>query len=99
VDLIFPNTIGGIMFRHNLVRRSFKRHLTRAGLPESIRFHDLRHTAATHLLSRGVHPKVVSEMLGHADIAITLRVYAHVTPHMQQAAADVMDRIYGIRPA
>jgi integrase len=99
VDLIFPNTIGGIMFRHNLVRRSFKRHLTRAGLPESIRFHDLRHTAASHLLSRGVHPKVVSEMLGHADIAITLRVYAHVTPHMQQAAADVMDRIYGTRPA
>ncbi len=49
--------------------------------------------------SRGVHPKVVSETLGHADIAITLRVYAHVTRHMQQAAADVMDRTYGTQYA
>jgi integrase len=61
-----------------------------------MRFHDLRHTAATLLLSRGVHPKVVSEMLGHADIAITLRVYAHVTATMQQAAADVMDGMFGM---
>jgi integrase len=42
-----------------------------------------------------VHPKVVSEMLGHADISITLRVYAHVTPHMQQAAVAVMDSLFG----
>lgn len=99
VDLLFPDTIGGIMIPHNLAKRSFKRYLTRAGLPRSIRFHDLRHTAATHLLARGVHPKVVSEMLGHADISITLRVYAHITPHMQQTAADVVGRIYGIQPA
>jgi integrase len=98
LDLIFPNAIGGIMIPHNLAKRSFKRHLARAGLP-NIRFHDLRHTAATHLLSRGVHPKVVSEMLGHADIAITLRVYAHVMPHMQRMAADVMDRIYSAQLA
>ncbi len=60
---------------------------------------DLRHTAATLLLSSGVTVKVVRKMLGDADISITLRVYAHVTPHMQQAATDVMDRIYGTRPA
>jgi integrase len=42
-----------------------------------------------------VHPKVVSEMLGHADISITLRVYAHVTPNMQQAAVEVMDAMFG----
>ena len=59
-------------------------------------FHDLRHTAATLLLSRGVHPKVVSEMLGHADISITLRVYAHVTPNMQEAAVQVMDGLFGL---
>jgi integrase len=98
VDLIFPNSIGGIMLPHHLAHRTFKQHLRHAGLP-NIRFHDLRHTAATLLLSRGVHPKVVSEMHGHADIAITLRVYAHVTPHMQPAAADVMDRVFGARQA
>ena len=65
-------------------------------MSRAIRFHDLRHTAATLLLSRGVHPKVVSEMLGHADISITLRVYAHVTPNMQEAAVKVMDSLFGL---
>jgi integrase len=59
-------------------------------LPE-VRFHDLRHTAATILLSRGVNPKIVSEMLGYASVAITLDIYSHVLPHMQQAASDAMD--------
>ena len=58
-----------------------------------MRFHDLRHTAATLLLRRGVNPKVVSEMLGHANISITLDVYSHVTPDMQEAAAQVMDEV------
>jgi integrase len=60
-----------------------------------IRFHDLRHTAATLLLSRGLNPKIVSEMLGHASIAITLDIYSHVLPHMQQQAADAMDDLLG----
>jgi integrase len=93
-DLVFPNIVGGLMIPDNLVKRSFKPLLARVGLPNAMRFHDLRHTAATLLLSRGVHPKVVSEMLGHADISITLRVYAHVTPHMQQAAVAVMDALF-----
>jgi integrase len=93
-DLIFPNTIGGIMIPDNLVKRSFKPLLAKADLPD-MRFHDLRHTAATLLLSRGVNPKVVSEMLGHADISITLCIYAHVTPNMQQAAVAVMDSLFG----
>ncbi len=83
------------MIPDNLAKRSFKQHLRQVGLPTTIRFHDLRHTAATLLLSSGVHPKVVSEMLGHTDISITLRVYAHVTPHMQQAAVEVMDGLFG----
>jgi integrase len=94
-DLVFPNAVGGIMIPDNLAKRSFKQHLRQVGLPMTIRFHDLRHTAATLLLSSGVHPKVVSEMLGHTDISITLRVYAHVTPHMQQAAVEVMDGLFG----
>ena len=59
-------------------------------LPQ-IRFHDLRHTCATLLLSKNVNPKVVSEMLGHATIAITLDTYSHVLPTMQESPAKAME--------
>jgi integrase len=58
-----------------------------------LRPHDLRRTAATLLLAQGVPVKVVSEMLGHASVGITLSIYGHVLPHMQQQAADTMDRM------
>jgi integrase len=67
-----------------------------AGVPV-IRFHDLRHCAATHALANGVPVKVVSEMLGHASTGITEDVYAHVLPHMQDSAAAVMDAVLGHR--
>ena len=60
-----------------------------------VRFHDLRHAYATRLLERGVHPKVVSEALGHASISITLDTYSHVTPSMSQVAADAIDAVLG----
>jgi integrase len=66
--------------------------LARAG-PPRLRFHDLRHTAATLLLGQGIHPKVVSEMLGHASIMTTLDPYSQVTPTMQQQAADALDAL------
>jgi integrase len=66
----------------------------RAALPR-IRFHDLRHTAATLMLSRGVHPKIAGEMLGHSTIAITLDLYSHVTPTMQRDAAAAVDGVFG----
>jgi integrase len=62
------------------------------GLPP-IRFHDLRHTTATLMLSQGIHPKVVSEMLGHTTIGITLDIYSHVLPEMQREAAHTLDRL------
>jgi integrase len=55
------------------------------------RLHDLRHTHATQLLKAGVHPKVVSERLGHASIGITLDTYSHVMPGMQEEAAEKID--------
>jgi integrase len=91
-DLVFPNYVGRPLTPGNLVQRSFYPLLAKAGIPR-VRFHDLRHTAATLLLEQGVHPKVVSEMLGHSTIAITLDLYSHVTPTMQKQAAEAMDRL------
>lgn len=67
---------------HNLHRRSWKPLVARAGLPGGTRFHDLRHTCATLLLGRGVHPKLVQSLLGHASIEITPNTYSHVMPEM-----------------
>jgi integrase len=77
------------------VSQSFEWAAKRAGIP-AIRFHDLRHTSATLALVAGIHPKVVQERLGHANISITLDTYSHVTPNMQQdAAAKVGALVFG----
>jgi len=90
-DLVFCNQIGQRISKHTFQGYSwFGRRLRAAGLP-AVRFHDLRHTAATLLLARGVNVKVVSEMLGHSSISVTLSLYAHVLPHMQRDAAAIMD--------
>jgi len=68
----------------------FGKLLKRAKPPE-IRFHDPRHTCATLLLSRGQHPKLIQELLGHANISITLDTYSHVLPGMGDGLADAMD--------
>jgi integrase len=89
-DLIFATQRGTLTNPTNLRRRSFAPLLEKAALP-SIRFHDLRHTCATLLLSSNVNPKIVSEMLGHATIAITLDTYSHVLPTMQDSAARALE--------
>jgi integrase len=88
--LVFPNTLGGYADYTNLMPRHFKPLLRRAGLSD-IRFHDLRHTCATLLLTEGVHPKIVSEVLGHSSVSITLDVYSHVIPGLGDAAASAME--------
>jgi integrase len=88
--LVFATERGTLVNPTNLRKRSFKPLLKKAGLP-TIRFHDLRHTCATLLLSRNVNPKIVSEMLGHATIAITLDTYSHVLPNMQEGAARALE--------
>lgn len=90
-DLVFAGPHGGFLGVSDLGRR-YRRVLARAGLRQ-VRFHDLRHTAATLLLGQGVHPKIVSEMLGHSTVAITLDLYSHVTPSMQRQAARTMDEL------
>jgi integrase len=75
---------------HEPRKRSFAALLKRAELP-LVRFHDLRHTCATLLFSRGVHPKYVQELLGHANISITLDRYSHVIPGMGDHTARAME--------
>jgi integrase len=89
LDLVFTNQTGGPIDTTYLLRRCFRPLLRKAELPE-IRFHDLRHTAATLLMSLGVHQKVVSEMLGHSTVLITQDLYSHVTPTMQQQAVTLL---------
>ncbi len=91
-DLVFPDKDGGPK-DNTILGREFVRLLKKAGLPR-IRFHDLRHTVATLLFAQRVNPKVVSEMLGHSDIAITLGLYGHVTPPMQREATEMINRIF-----
>jgi len=89
-SLVFTSTIGTPVDVGNLTYRSFRPLLKRTNLPR-IRFHDLRHTCATLLLSKGTHPKIVQEMLGHANISMTMDTYSHVLPDMQEKAVSAMD--------
>jgi len=84
-DLVFSHPDGASL-RHGSVTRAFKTIAESLGL-QGVRFHDLRHAHATLMLQQGVHPKVVSERLGHSSVAITLDTYSHVLPGLQEAAA------------
>ena len=89
--LVFPTRVGTPMNQSNLTSRSFKPLHKQAGLPQTVRLHDLRHTCATLLLCEGVHPKLVQELLGHANISITLDTYSHVLPGMGDQTAAAME--------
>lgn len=88
--LIFATETGSIVNPSNLRNRSFKPLMKKATLPP-IRFHDLRHTCATLLLSKDVNAKIVSEMLGHSSISVTLDIYSHLLPDMQEKAAEALE--------
>ena len=93
-DLVFTTTIGTAVDAQNVVNRHFKPLLRRAGLPD-IRWHDLRHTCATLLLSRGTHPTYVQKLLGHASVQLTLDRYSHWMPSMGKLTASAMDEALG----
>jgi integrase len=90
-DLIFTSTIGTPMDQFNL-HRVFKQFIRDMGMPE-IRFHDLRHTAASLMLNHGVPVIVVARRLGHSKVSITLDTYGHLMPEMQQEVANLMDEL------
>ena len=91
-DLVVDAGDGSPM-RPDWLSQAWVRLIRRAGLP-AIRFHDLRHGHATLMLLQGVHPKVVSERLGHSSIGITLDIYSHVLPSMQAQAASAFDSLF-----
>jgi integrase len=88
---LFTTPSGGPLYP-NAVLREFYAVTAAAGLPR-IRFHSLRHTAASLLLAQGTHPRVVMEMLGHSTIALTMNTYSHVIPALERDAADRMNAI------
>ena len=90
-ELVFCTRFGGFVDSSDLTQM-FRRVLRAAGLP-TMRFHDLRHSAASLLLAMGVHAKVVQELLGHSNITMTLNIYSHVLPSLQK---DAVDRLSGL---
>jgi integrase len=90
-DLIFPSKIGTPLDTSNL-RMDFNRVIARAGVPK-VRFHDLRHTAASLMLNNGIPVIVVSRILGHSKPSITLDIYGHLYNEMQGEAARLMDEL------
>ena len=90
-DFVFTTSIGTPLEPRNL-ERAYRQVLSTAGL-RHIRIHDLRHTAATLLLTQGVHPRVVMDLLGHSQIAVTMNTYSHVVPALRKEAANQMDAI------
>jgi integrase len=91
---VFATAKGTPLDAQNIVNRYFKPLIRRAGLP-NLRWHDLQHTCATLLLSRGTHPKLVQHLLGHASIQLTLDRYSHWIPSMGRATAEGMDEALG----
>jgi integrase len=91
--LIFAIPLGNPPDYRGLIQSHFKRLLRLAGLPSDIRAYDLRHSAATLLLSLGEHPKIVAERLGHSSVALTLDSYSHVLPDMQERSAAKLEEM------
>ncbi|HEX5809434.1 MAG TPA: site-specific integrase [Anaerolineales bacterium] len=89
LNLVFPSGVGTPLTASN-IRRDFRQLLTSSGLPK-IRFHDLRHTAASLMLNHGIPVLIVSKRLGHSKPSITLDVYGHLIPSKQEEAAQLMD--------
>lgn len=95
-ELAFTNEIGNPILLGNLHKRNLRRILSKAKLPAKVTLYTLRHSCASLLLQAGVHPKIVSERLGHASVTLTMDVYSHVLPGMQEEATAQLERmLYG----
>lgn len=105
-DFVFPSPSGGVLHHKTFYRRDFKPAVRAAGLPPSMRFHDLRHTCASLCIALGAHPKAIQERLGHSSITVTLDRYGHLFPKLDEALTERLDELHqgavrnaGDRPA
>jgi integrase len=92
--LVFTDTAGRPLRHSNFYRRTFKPGVLAAGLPSSLRFHDLRHTCAAMLIAQGAHPKAMMERFGHSSISVTLDRYGHLFPSLDETLVDGLERTY-----
>ena len=93
MNLVFPNERGGLMIPDNFSQRIYKRWLEKAGL-EEMREHDLRHTAISLMIARGIHPMNIAKIVGHRDGAFTMRVYGHLMPSMQEETRQKLESLF-----
>lgn len=91
--LVLTTSVGTPVEYRNVITH-FKKVISETGLP-NIRFHDLRHSVATLLLSKEINPKIVQEQLGHASIHLTLNTYSHVIKSMRGIAANALEEVVG----
>lgn len=91
--MVFTSRIGTPLSPESLTE-NFKALLKKAGLPKTVRFHDLRHTCATLMIKQGIHPRVVMEILGHSQISTTMNTYGHVLPEVQRDAVNILDELF-----
>jgi len=91
--MVFTTSIGTMLDARNMLREYYRLR-DRAQLPK-IRFHDLRHSAATILKMAGIPDQAIQKLLGHASVRTTQEIYTHLTPDAEKSAADKMDEIFG----
>lgn len=94
-NLVFPNSEGQYQDSHNMLKRRFKPSLQRAGI-DTIRFHDLRHTYASLLLANGAPMKYVQHQLGHSSITMTMDLYTHLLPEVNDKCVNLLNSIVEI---
>ncbi len=99
-EFLFTAPMGGPLRRDLLFKRFIRPAISTAGLPEGLRLHDLRHTCAALLIELGAHPKAIQERLGHSSITVTIDVYGHLFPSIDEAlTAQLDDRLRGAQQA
>ncbi len=90
-DPVFTSSDGGPLRHNNFYRRQFKPAVVKAGLPPTVRFHDLRHTFASFLIAEGAHPRAIMERMGHSSVQVTLGTYGHVLPAIDERLTSGLD--------
>ena len=92
-DFVFSAPEGGPIRHGNFYARHFKRAVLEAGLPETLRFHDLRHTYVGFLIAEGAHPRAIMERMGHSSVTVTLDRYGHLLPVLEAQLDEALDRV------